>query len=89
MCKLWTFHEFEDVDPTNNLAERDLRKIVLWRKKSYGTRSDRGKRFVERISSVTSTARKAGRNILSFVSEAVSCFYLGDSAPHIRPASGY
>jgi hypothetical protein len=37
------FSKFTDVDPTNNLAERDLRRLVLWRKKSYGTRSDRGK----------------------------------------------
>ena len=36
--KLWTFSQFTDVDPTNNLAERDLRRLVLWRKKSYGTR---------------------------------------------------
>ena len=27
--KLWTFAKFSDVEPTNNLAERDLRKIVL------------------------------------------------------------
>ena len=86
MHKLRTFSEFTDVDPTNNLAERDLRKIVLWRKKSYGTRSDRGKRFVERISSVASTARKAGKNILSFVIESVSAFYSGDSAPLIEPS---
>lgn len=89
MHKLWTFSKFTDVDPTNNLAERDLRRIVLWRKKSYGTRSDRGKRFVERISSVTSTARKAGRNILSFVKEAVSAFYSMDSAPEINPSYGF
>ena len=89
MHKLWTFSEFTDVDPTNNLAERDLRKIVLWRKKSYGTRSDRGKRFVERISSVTSTARKAGKNILAFITESVFAFYSGDSAPLIKPSHGF
>jgi len=89
MHKLWTFSEFTNVDPTNNLAERDLRKLVLWRKKSYGTRSDRGKRFVERISSVTSTVRKAGKNVLTFVTQAVSDYYLGNSAPRISSSYGF
>ena len=42
----------------NNLAERDLRSIVLWRKRSFGTRSESGQRYVERISSVLLTMRK-------------------------------
>ena len=41
--KLWTFTKIAGMEPTNNAAERDLRKIVIWRKKSYGTRSERGK----------------------------------------------
>lgn len=89
MSKLWTFSAFTDVDPTNNLAERDLRKIVLWRKKSYGTRSDRGKRFVERITSVTATVRKAGQNVLDFVTRSVQALYSGESAPSISPILGF
>lgn len=89
MHKLWTFSEFSDVEPTNNLAERDLRKIVLWRKKSYGTRSERGKRFVERITSVVATARKTGRNVFEFLCESVSAFYLGIPAPLLDPALGF
>ena len=87
--KLWTFSKFTDVDPTNNLAERDLRRVVLWRKKSYGTRSDRGKRFVERISSVTQTLRKTSLNIFSYLQEAVSDFYNGKSPQLINPAYGF
>jgi len=64
-AKLWTFSNFTDVEPTNNLAERDLRRVVLWRKKSYGTRSERGQRYVERIGSVVQTLKKAGLNILN------------------------
>lgn len=87
--KLWLFSHYKEVDPTNNLAERDLRKIVLWRKKSYGTKSERGKRFVERITSVTATIRKAGRNIFSFITEAVKAFYLKESAPSVQVALGF
>jgi transposase len=87
--KLWTFAKFPNVDPTNNLAERDLRKIVLWRKKSYGTRSGRGQRFVERISTVCGTLKRAGQNIIEFLKEAVSAFYSDAEAPHICILSGY
>lgn len=87
--KLWTFSKFTDVDPTNNLAERDLRRLVLWRKKSYGTRSFRGQRFVERISTIAETVRKAHDNILAFITKAVSAFYAGESAPFVAPSSGF
>ena len=65
--RLWTFRNIEGMDPTNNLAERDLRKLVLWRKKSYGTRSERGKRFVERITSVVETLKKNKRRPIKFL----------------------
>jgi len=72
---LWIFKEKQGVDPTNNLAERDLRKLVIWRKKSYGTRSDRGKRFVERITSISQTLRKQKKNVLQFIQEVMVSFY--------------
>ncbi|MCX8491249.1 MAG: IS66 family transposase, partial [Cyclobacteriaceae bacterium] len=87
--KLWVFSQFTDVDSTNNLAERALRRLVLWRKKSYGTRSDRGKYFVERISTVGETIRKAGSNIFAFIIEAVTAFYHGKTAPLVVPANGF
>ena len=87
--KLWTFTKFNDVEPTNNLAERDLRKIVLWRKNSYGTRSDRGQRFVERVSTVCGTLKRTGQNIFEFLKEATLAFYAKMEAPFIRPAFGF
>ena len=39
---LWTFSNNEGVEPTNNHAERALRSFVLWRRKSFGSQSDRG-----------------------------------------------
>jgi transposase len=32
---LWTFVTHDDVEPTNNHAEREIRAFVLWRKRSY------------------------------------------------------
>jgi transposase len=57
---LWVFASAEGVEPTNNMAERDLRKLVLWRKKSYGTCSARGQWFVERITSVVELSETGG-----------------------------
>jgi transposase len=86
--KLWTFTKVEGMEPTNNLAERDLRKLVIWRKKSFGTRSGRGQKFVERITSIVETAKRHGRNALSFIQDAVACFFAGKPAPHICESLG-
>ncbi|RKG93763.1 IS66 family transposase [Corallococcus terminator] len=36
---LWTLVYTEGVEPTNNLAERDLRHAVIWRKTGFGPRA--------------------------------------------------
>jgi transposase len=54
---LWVFLDHEGVDPTNNRAERALRFGVLWRKRSLGTQSEKGNRWVERILSLKETCR--------------------------------
>jgi transposase len=64
---LWTFVERNDVEPTNNHAERELRAFVLWRKRSFGTQSDRGNLFAERVMTVAHTARKQNRNVLGYL----------------------
>ena len=86
--RLWTFRSIEGMDPTNNMAERDLRKLVLWRKKSYGTRSERGKKFVERITSVVETLKKNKRSPLKYLEDAIQAFYAKQSPPSIAPALG-
>ncbi|MCP4666535.1 MAG: transposase, partial [Deltaproteobacteria bacterium] len=49
MNSLFTFLFEEGVNPVNNSAERMIRFAVLWRKRSQGTKSDKGNRRVERI----------------------------------------
>ena len=68
---LWTYLYHEGVEPTNNLAERDLRPSVIQRKLSYGTQSDAGEAFVERILSVVITFRKQTKNIFGYLTD---CF---------------
>lgn len=67
---LWTFVRVEGVEPTNNDAERPLRRAVLWRRKSFGTQSESGSRFVERILTAVQTLRQQGRDVLEYLTEA-------------------
>ncbi|HSX38934.1 MAG TPA: IS66 family transposase, partial [Chlamydiales bacterium] len=69
--------------------ERDLRKLVIWRRKSYGTRSERGKMFVERVTTVAQTIRKHGGNVLHFMQQSVKCFYSRSPPPLISEAMGF
>jgi transposase len=64
---LWNFVDQAGVDPTNNHAERELRAFVLWRKRSFGTQSDRGNRFAENLMTVAYTARKQHKSVLAFL----------------------
>jgi transposase len=69
---LWTFARREGIEPTNNNAERALRRAVLWRKKSFGTQSETGSRFVERILTVVTSLRQQGRDVLDYLTAACS-----------------
>ena len=83
---LWTFVTEEGVEPTNNHAERELRAFVLWRKRCFGTQSDRGERFAERVMTVAHTARKQGKAVLDFVVRSVAAYTDGTAPPQLIEA---
>ena len=64
---LWTFARVDGVERTNNMAERALHPAVLWRKGSFGSDSEAGSRFVERLLTVVATCRHQGRPLLAFL----------------------
>jgi transposase len=80
---LWTFVRVKGVEPTNNRAERVLRKAVLWRKKAFGCVSDTGCRFVERILTVVQTLREQGRQLWDFLHRALHAFRSGKAHPQL------
>ena len=82
---LWTFVEVEGVEPTNNRAEQKIRSGVLWRNSSFGTQSQAGSRFVERIMTVVSTLKQQKRNLLDYLTEACDAANRGRSAPTLLP----
>lgn len=83
---LYTFAAAEGVEPTNNAAERALRHAVCWRKTSYGTDSEAGSRFVERVLTVVASCQQQGRDILAFLTDAIQAARNGTPAPSLLPA---
>lgn len=77
----------EDVEPTNNYAERALRAFVLWRRRSFGCQSERGERFAERVMTVAQTLRQQGRDVLDFFVRRVTAHAAGRAAPVLVAAS--
>ena len=80
---LWTFVQYEGMEPTNNVAERALRPAVLWRKGSFGCHSADGSRFAERMLTVAATCRQQGRNLLEFVVAANEAARFGTPPPSL------
>jgi transposase len=72
---LWVFLDVPGVEATNNMAERAHRFAVLWRKRSQGTCSDKGNRWVERVLSLRHTCRIRGRPTFPVLVDAVSCLF--------------
>jgi len=83
---LWTFVDQEGVEPTNNAAERALRRGVIWRRRSFGTQSENGSRFVERILTVVITLRQQNRDVLDYLAEACKARTRGSIPPSLLPA---
>lgn len=86
--KLWTFLDHPGVPPTNNHAERCLRKAVLWRKSSFGTDSSAGSRFAERILTVVTSLRlqRRHRHILDWLVAARQAHAADSDCPSLLPA---
>ncbi len=82
---LWTFVRVAGVEPTNNGAERPLRRAVLWRRRSFWTQSADGSRFVERILTVVTTLRQQKRDVLDYLTEACAAAIRGDQPPSLLP----
>jgi transposase len=77
METLFLFLTEEGVEPTNNFGERMIRFAVLWRKRSQGTKSDKGNRWVERILSVRQTCRLHARPSFDVLVNAFTCLFKG------------
>lgn len=80
---MYTFIEHEGVEPTNNIAERAVRPVVIHRKTSLGSQSNRGSRFIERMHTVSATLKMTGRSVSGFVIDVAHTVLAGAPAPKL------
>jgi len=80
---LWTFVTRDGVEPTNNHGESEIRDFVLWRKRSFGSQSQRGDRFAARVMTIARTARKQGKAALGFITDTLVAYTRGTTAPRL------
>ena len=62
---------------------------MLCRKTSYGTHSEEGSRFIERILSVHATLRQQQRSVLHFIHDACRAQLHGTLAPSLLAAEAH
>ena len=84
---LWTFAYELDVEPSSNHAEQLVRAFVLWRKKTFGSRSEHGDRFAERIMTVVETCRKTDRHVLTFLRDTIEASLQVRALSHAEPVN--
>jgi len=74
------------IEPTNNLAEQAIRFVVIDRRITQGTRSEKGRRWCERIWTVIATCAQQGRAAFQFLLDSVQAHLSGASPPSLLPS---
>jgi transposase len=74
------------IEPTNNLAEQAIRFVVIDRRITQGTRSEKGRRWCERIWTVIATCAQQGRAAFPFLFDSVQAHLSGASPPSLLPS---
>ncbi len=69
---LFRFVTDPDVDPTNNISERELRALVIIRKISFGSGSPRGANTTAMLLSIIQTLRFGKKNVLIGLQEILN-----------------
>lgn len=82
---LWLFVFVENVEPTNNAAERAIRPAVIWRRTSFGSQTVAGSAFVARMLTVVTTLKSQKRNVVEFMTIAVIAARAGTPSPSLLP----
>jgi transposase len=75
------------IDPTNNLAEQAIRFVVLDRKITQGTRSEKGRRWSECIWTAIATCEQTGRDLMQFLQESLFAHWQGLPPPSLLPST--
>jgi hypothetical protein len=81
----FTFVTMAAVEPTNNLAERAIRFVVIDRHITQGTRSEQGRHWSERIWTVIATCAQRGKSVYQFLCQAIGAWWANRPAPSLVP----
>ncbi len=82
--RYWAYTRFDEMEPTNNRAERELRPLVIRRKINFGTKSLSGEEFIERAYSVAQTLTKRGIKVWQYFREAIERSWSSLPAPSLQ-----
>ncbi len=74
------------IEPTNNLAEQAIRFVVIDRRITQGTRSEKGRRWCERIWTVAATCAQQGRTVFQFLLDSVHAHFSDTLSPSLLPS---
>ena len=74
------------VEPTNNLAEQAMRFVVIDRLITQGTRSERGRRWCERIWTAIATCAQQGRSVFEFLQQSITAYFHSQPTPSLLPS---
>jgi transposase len=81
------FTRHAGLEPTNNAAEQAIRYVVIDRRVTQGTRSERGRNWCQRIWTTIATCRQQGHNLLSFLERSYLALLTDTPPPLLLPAS--
>jgi transposase len=79
----FTFITTPGLDPTNNVAERAFRFVVLDRVVTQGTRGESGRRWCERIWTTLATCNQRGISAFAFLRTAIGEWMEGRESPSL------
>lgn len=73
------------LEPTNNIAERAIRFVVIDRRVTQGSKSEQGQRWLERIWTLMATCEQQGLSLFDCLREAVKQNLAGEPPPSLLP----
>jgi len=74
------------IDPTNHLAEQATGFVVIDRHIRQRTRSEKGRRWCERIWTPVATCAQQVGEVFEFLLDSVEAYLSGTSAPSLLPS---
>jgi transposase len=81
----FTFLRVPGVEPTNNAMEQRMRFVTIDRKITQGTRSERGRRWCERMWTVLATCVQQGRSAFTFLHQSLLAYFTKQPFPSLLP----